>query len=432
MSKPSFEALNASFRILSSLLQDFQPLDLPQISDGPDTVAQMKMDFQTSHKIFDILLTAHRDLCKPATKETKMTQKSTAVKMPTPEESRKSFEATFVSHQTAGLSTSFNSSAHLSLLSLPIELRYKIWGYTITPSLGHIDLQQPEGRPNLALAQVNREIHAEVLYILHHDIKLCLSFWDLDLWQRTMDEAWELFEPEQLSIEDDQAVYARQWRSVRYEMLGNLVAKLARNYAIGKDPQLLARFCNITLRIEVRGDSLRSPVRLASGRRDERAKFGFCQFYSSHAILWFETFALVMLAHPPPQTIILKWTFIGGSHALDLWSLRSGSYAGVAQKEITFRNLICTWRDYFGGSRAIAQALGDGRPNLRTFTEPIVDIDGFHFIIEEVDQDTVQGSVVDNAPAGRHRSGVESVSFKFVRTRLVEFECKWPTVVAVD
>lgn len=51
---------------------------------------------------------------------------------------------------------------------------------------------------------------------------------------------------------------------------------------------------------------------------------------------------------------------------------------------------------------------------------------------EEINDDIVKGSVVDIAPAGRFRSGVESASFKFVRTRLVEFRCKWPKAVVVN
>lgn len=437
MSKPSYEALNASFRILSSLLQDFQPSDLSRISDGSDTLTQMKMAFQSSHKNFDGLLTAHRDLSKPAATDTKTNHQSTAFKMPTLEESCESFKATFSSQQTQSPVINFHGSTHSSLLSLPIELRYKIWGYAITPSFGHIDLQQPEGRPNLALAQVNHEIHAEVQYILHHDIKLCLSFLKFDTWQTTMAEAKQLFQPEQLSIEDNQYTYAIQWAVVRDEMLSDLTAKLARNYAIGKDPQLLARFCNITLRIDIGYNHFRLPVRAASGRKDERAEFGFRTSEYSQLDSWFTTLANVMFndyaAQSSPQTIALKWNLIEESEEVYWWPTRSASaYVSHSHTEEGWRRMICTWRDYFGGSRAVAQALADARPNLRVLSEPIVVIDDFHFIIEELDKDTVQGSVVDIAPAGRCRSGVDSVSFKFVRTRLVEFECKWPTAVAVD
>lgn len=127
MSKSSYEAVNASSRILSSLLQDFQPADIPKTTNESDTLTQMKAVFQASHTIFESLLTSHRERSKPVETKRKKKSQMTNFKMPSAEESRKSFQARFTSHQTQASLNGCKGSPHSSPLSLPIELRYKIW-----------------------------------------------------------------------------------------------------------------------------------------------------------------------------------------------------------------------------------------------------------------------------------------------------------------
>lgn len=81
---------------------------------------------------------------------------------------------------------------------------------------------------------------------------------------------------------------------------------------------------------------------------------------------------------------------------------------------------------------ATGKTLEATKQNFRVVSKPIVIVDDFVVRFEEINDDIVKGSVVDIAPAGRFRSGVESASFKFVRTRLVEFRCKWPKAVVVN
>lgn len=132
------------------------PAGSPKTSYGSNTLTQMKTAFEASRTAFESVLVAHREASKPKSQETNGRRKKKNspddCKMPSPKESRKYFEATFATHQPQAPLPNPQGSAHSGLLSLPIELRYKIWGYVITSSTGLIDLQHHEGRPDLALS----------------------------------------------------------------------------------------------------------------------------------------------------------------------------------------------------------------------------------------------------------------------------------------
>ncbi|QDS75480.1 hypothetical protein FKW77_004528 [Venturia effusa] len=438
MSNPSYEAVSASFRILSSLLQDFQPTDLPKITNGSDTVIQMTAVFRASHTIFEGLLKAHRDLSVPMTKNEKR-PRITKFKMPSAEDSLRSFEAKFASHQTAKLKKKVTSSTHSNLLPLPIELRYKIWGNVIRPPIGRMNLQHDMGRSDLALARVNREICAEVMYILHHDVELSLRFWDLDQWQSTLDQARSLYKPEDLAITDSEEIYRDQWLLIRDAMFKNLAAvEGAKNHAVGMDPELYVKFCTLTIHFDIPRDIFHGCSYKDSGRRDRLVEYDIRSDWSC-----FKS-SLEKLANAchkdyapqsPPQTITLEWSMIIEEDSCRWWALRSDLQQHNTKISENFRDLICTWRDCLGGFSAIAKMLEHASPALQVVLKPDPVIDGFRFQFEmDDDDDVITGSVVDVAPSGQPRPGIERVLFKFVRTKLVEFKCEWPEaeVVIID
>lgn len=60
-------------------------------------------------------------------------------------------------------------------LTLPIEIRYQIYGYIVTPTSGVTNLKKPDGISNLSLTLVDKQIHEESLYILHTNIPIDLE-----------------------------------------------------------------------------------------------------------------------------------------------------------------------------------------------------------------------------------------------------------------
>lgn len=232
-----------------------------------------------------------------------------------------------------------------------------------------------------------------------------------------MSNAKQLYQPDDLGIDDDKEKYREQWQLIRDEMMRTLAVEYAQHHAIGKDLQLLARFCNLTIDFDVSNICFRAQVYVGGGRRDEHATY---DVHSDWAFLdaWIKGFASVLLqgytALFSPQTIALEWNHKLGTESCVWWTLRqfSSFSDSAAMVEDGFKRLICTWRDCFGATTAIARTLQDARPNLRIILKPIAVIVDFSFDIKEMDGEVVKGSVVDIASPDRYRAGIESVSFQ--------------------
>lgn len=145
-------------------------------------------------------------------------------------------------------------------LTLPIEIRYQIYGYTGTPTSGVINLKTPDGKPNLAITLIIKQIRDESLYILHNDIPLDLDFWNYPERKQKIRELAAIRESKYKFF------WQRYLKPHREEITHEILTwhinmtEYEKTHAIKLDPGLVARFRDITLHFSIDRDIFRNPA----------------------------------------------------------------------------------------------------------------------------------------------------------------------------
>ncbi|TID25129.1 hypothetical protein E6O75_ATG04334 [Venturia nashicola] len=341
-----------------------------------------------------------------------------------------------------------SSNLSFRLLSLPLEIRYMIYRQTITPGLGYIDFLKTDGRPDLSLMLVNKQVCEEARLVLYRDVHIDLTFWDLDYrrgawedfvngrngvhWVQALIGVEDVFTVEDfLGVENFLGVepYMIASKNRRASFEATLSGDVERDYAIGLNPGFVSRFRHVSFIVPIDSDhfvgnsyNLEAPDEThVTPDRDEHIAF----FEQWHCLVnWFELFSA---ARRHNTRVPLRWkSAYAEMDYTDLQSMRiDPDQYSREDFEHQLRCILCRWKDYSTGITYLQEWLRTLCPEIDIGSENASKKNRFSITHEVVDDRITIGTMVEDAVVPFAGQIFDGASFKFDGLKLVDFDCNW-------
>ncbi|TID25130.1 hypothetical protein E6O75_ATG04335 [Venturia nashicola] len=322
------------------------------------------------------------------------------------------------------VSTPPPSSPRPNFLTLPIELRYQIYNNIVAPTSGTIDLQLPAGKLNhhtFILLNTSNQIRNETLYIIYNDIPLALSLWNYPKRKHIIEDITATWSYLFKSLWRGSFGTNQMGSGITSEEIKSYMTPHEKTNAITLDPGSVAKFRDVTIKIDVDEDILRYAA-LEEGMQ-----------------IWLGKL-LASIPNPSPQRrqIMLDFRYNSGDSGF------SGSNDDLDEEYIPpiphpqglprysreeveglFERLVLKWRDIHIGIYWMIAGMEEAPVGIEVLVKTVNLIDGVWFEFVE-EGDTIEGRFTDlGFDEQDSEFGVDGGSFVFIGGKLSELKCNF-------